>query len=1285
MKRDPVVRGSLKATSVDLESVRSVDELAQILEAEGVQSPFLETRLASLPGGPARRFPQAVEMIDELLDTAAVELVRDLFDPKVRDRIRQADRATREALLKVLLAGLRAAPASRQALAMEPPKAAPLSEPAPRERTALIAWARKAGIEEHLDDPAAVLRTRIPPKHRWLADQRTTVAEMRTFTGICRIYSSNQDLKKACEDAAAEYLQDMIAAVREGIAEEEALFRDLPIPEDPALKALRVRLLAARDPIRARRTPRPRRLLRDIRLALIPDPPTLQFEETRETPSSTNGFESSKVRVTIDLLAGDADFVRCTCSGARSPTCKHALEALTEALGAIVAKDADRIAKVLTAPAWERFLDSLGGFADRLGSENENAEKRLSWRVDAGPGHLLTLRPAVQKRLKRGGYSKGQELEPYNVHESEDLELTDVDARALRLLRYGGYHDEAAVRLALVELAGHPYVFLRSDPEIRLDVREESLALAARERENGAYELVARVGDREISPSRIQDWVQSVGSGDLHVEIDRERGLCTLVRVSRRAAEMLWLVGRSRGTIPAEARESLLATLSSVQRHVPVELPPDLLGTAAPADGRTLLRLLPAQNGLRVEARVRPAPAGRTFVPGEGPAVTPGRQGATVVSVRRDLGAEEGHARATLTRLGIREEQRINGFDYLVEGPDALELVARASGGGAGFVVEWPEAEWRVLRASPRDLKVRVEKRHDWFGVEGEIEVDGHAVALAAVLAALRREERFVEVRPGMWIALEGRLREMLQEAADVLEERRDGLEAGVGALRCMEDLAHDAGKFDVPAEWDAITERMRLAASMEARLPKELVAELRPYQIEGFRWLARIAEWGVGGVLADDMGLGKTLQAIALLARRASAGPALVIAPTSVCSNWVSEAAKFAPSLRFRLYREESSIESRAALLESLGPGDVLVVSYGLVTRDAERFAARTFATLVLDEAQALKNAATQRARAVRDLSAGFRVALSGTPMENHLGELWSVFRCVFPSLLGSHDRFRERFALPIERDRNPARREALARLVRPFLLRRTKAEVAPELPARTEIRVDVDLSPDERRLYDAERLSSLEKMDGPESGASAIDVLAAITRLRQLACHPRLHDSESPVPSSKLDRFLELIDELRAEGHRALVFSQFTKHLALVRNVLEERGIRYEYLDGATPPDGRDAAVRAFQADGGADLFLISLKAGGTGLNLTAADYVIHLDPWWNPAAEDQATDRAHRIGQTRPVTVLRLVSRDTIEEKILALHAEKRDLVAGVLAGGGAATRMSTEELLALLRER
>ncbi len=453
----------------------------------------------------------------------------------------------------------------------------------------------------------------------------------------------------------------------------------------------------------------------------------------------------------------------------------------------------------------------------------------------------------------------------------------------------------------------------------------------------------------------------------------------------------------------------------------------------------------------------------------------------------------------------------------------------------------------------------------------------------------------------------------------------------------------------------------------------------------DGYRWAIRLATAGIGGCLADDMGLGKTLQALAVLLQRAAGGPALVIAPSSVCGNWLAEAQRFAPSLKTRLYSEARDGE-REAVLATAGPHDLLIVSYMLLQLSPERFSGRTWHTVIADEAQAIKNAATRRSQAVFGLTTDFRLALTGTPVENRLADLWSIMRFANPGLLGNSKRFNQRFAAPIERYGDRAAQHILRRLIAPFVLRRTKSEVLQELPQRTELVLTVSPDGAEAAHYEALRRLATQEIAQTRDHAAPTDlrftILTQLTRLRRAACDPRLTSPLLGIAGAKVQAFAELASELTANGHKALVFSQFVDFLSLLREPLDAAGIRYQYLDGATPAADRSRRVAAFQAGDG-DIFLISLKAGGFGLNLTAADYVVITDPWWNPAAEDQAMGRAHRIGQLRPVTVYRLVSKGTVEERIIDLHHEKRALAESILAPGDASVLPSTEDLLALMR--
>ncbi len=451
------------------------------------------------------------------------------------------------------------------------------------------------------------------------------------------------------------------------------------------------------------------------------------------------------------------------------------------------------------------------------------------------------------------------------------------------------------------------------------------------------------------------------------------------------------------------------------------------------------------------------------------------------------------------------------------------------------------------------------------------------------------------------------------------------------------------------------------------AALPDDLTATLRAYQRRGVDWLSFLRDAKMGALLADDMGLGKTLQTISALR-----GRALVVAPRSVIDNWEAEIRRFRPSLRVWVYHGPGRrFDARA---------DVTLTTYAVLRLDADALSKERWDTVVIDEAQAIKNPSSQTARAAYGLRGEFRVALSGTPVENRLEELWSLFHFTNPGLLGGRGDFDERYASPVASGDPDATARLRAR-VRPFMLRRLKRDVAPELPARTEVVLRVELDDSERAVYDAVRAATRDEVvEALRGGGNALVALEALLRLRQAACHAGLVPGQRADGSSKVSCLVDALETAAAEGHRALVFSQWTSLLDRVEPHLEEAGVSFTRLDGSTRDRG--AVVEEFQSEGGPTAMLVSLKAGGTGLNLTAADHVFMLDPWWNPAVEDQAADRAHRIGQRRAVTVYRLVARDTVEERILSLQTKKRALAEAALDGADPAATLTRDDLFELL---
>ena len=612
-----------------------------------------------------------------------------------------------------------------------------------------------------------------------------------------------------------------------------------------------------------------------------------------------------------------------------------------------------------------------------------------------------------------------------------------------------------------------------------------------------------------------------------------------------------------------------------------------------------------------------------------------------------------------------------------------------------GLVVSLAERGWTVTAeglpqrlGSSTGLSVR--SGIDWFELEGGVSFGDQQLELPALLRALRSGQRRVLLDDGSQGLLPERWLEQWGWIGDVGE--RNGTIFRVPRSRGWMLDALLAARDDVQADDGFRQFSARLAAFTGVSPRREatgFTGTLRDYQRESLGWFAALRDLGLGGCLADDMGLGKTVQVLALLQERRNehpeAPPSLVVAPRSVTANWVREAARFTPSLKVADLRGPD----RAAVLERLHEYDLAVTTFGLLRRDVEPLLERRFDYVVLDEAQAIKNANSQSAKAARLLHADHRLALSGTPVENHLGELWSLFEFLNPGMLGRATSFREllRVSEGNENGDGPGERwQVLARALRPFILRRTKEQVAPDLPERSDQVVRCDLEEQQRSDYDAlaahYREALLARVDRDGIGRSGVHVLESLLRLRQAACHPGLIDkSRVGEPSAKLDFLLDSLTEVLDEGHKALVFSQFTSFLDIVQARLVSRKITHERLDGSTR--NRDERVQRFQADDACGVFLISLKAGGLGLNLTAADYVFLLDPWWNPAVERQAIDRTHRIGQTRAVMAYRLVCAGTVEERILELQGRKQALADALLGGDAFTLRdMSRDDLAWLL---
>ncbi|MFP2903468.1 DEAD/DEAH box helicase, partial [Pyxidicoccus sp. 3LFB2] len=743
----------------------------------------------------------------------------------------------------------------------------------------------------------------------------------------------------------------------------------------------------------------------------------------------------------------------------------------------------------------------------------------------------------------------------------------------------------------------------------------------------------------------------------------------TLCKLGEQTLTGPWLekLPQERAFSPAQMGDLTGKVLPDLARRMPV----DVRSQRLPPIDRTLKpRISVELNQLDSGLSVLP-----TLVYGSPPAVR--IDNGRMVFVKGAVPVRDEAAEQKLIDELRDELNMVPGRRVTVQGKEAVQLADKLrrwrgglTGDAAGVVS--PNVKLRpvlnVASGATESGVPRVDFSFD-FQVEGtEPGAPPRTVDAAAVMRAWEEGLGLVPLQGGGWAPLPTAwLKTHGQRVADLLAARGSDGRLANHAIPQLNGLC-EALDHPPPPGLERLAPLVKGFEKLpDVQLPKDVTATLRPYQLQGVSWLNFLRQAGLGGVLADDMGLGKTLQTICTL------GPGtLVVAPTSVLPNWEAEVKRFRPSLKVSVYHGPGRALDETA--------DVTLTTYALMRLDAAVLGAKTWDTLVLDEAQAIKNPDSQVARAAYSLQANFRVALSGTPIENRLEELWSLMHFTNPGLLGGRKQFEERWSRPVSDNQKGAAEKLRAR-IRPFVLRRLKRDVAPELPPRTDSVRHVTLSERERAVYDSVYAATREEVVSQlEQGGSVLKALEALLRLRQAACHPALVPGQQAKTSSKVEALLEALGTAVEEGHKALVFSQWTSMLDLIEPALKEADIGYIRLDGST--SNRGAVAASFQDPKGPPVMLISLKAGATGLNLTAADHVFLVDPWWNPSVEAQAADRAHRIGQQRPVMVYRLVSRGTVEEKILTLQDKKRALFESALGGAEGGAAITRADLMQLL---
>ncbi|HTV19879.1 MAG TPA: SNF2-related protein, partial [Polyangiaceae bacterium] len=817
---------------------------------------------------------------------------------------------------------------------------------------------------------------------------------------------------------------------------------------------------------------------------------------------------------------------------------------------------------------------------------------------------------------------------------------------------------------------------LRPHFDLEMVGNDTIVAKASFEREgNGRRFSLSSGGWFEGSPGWHIDTTEGIARPiDARVSPAALRRLLRAPTIAEPSNELLYLITNSLPRLSLELGAPLpdLSAVADV-----VDLPPQFRLRASGSLVNAEVSLRTAYGDIEVEVRADGISPPIILKP-------PTENQKRATCVRADIVAQQ-EAVQLLLDHGLKPAE--SGETFVAEGQDALRFWSE----GIGSLPEsWdlyvPEELVGVqLRSKPVQMQARVSSGVDWLNVQITWESDGVTIDRKEIEQCLREGKKFVRLSDDSYAPLDAeRVEAMVAREVELLASAGKNGKLPLSQAGRVQELLSHIPDAKVTAQTKQLFKKLSSIDEIkQIKKPRALKATLRPYQEQGLSWLKFVHDLGTGGILADDMGLGKTIETIALLLlvkQEQKTLRALIVAPTSVVGNWVREIDRFGPTLTTALWHGAGRKEQQK---DNLANVNVIITSYALLRRDIDLLTKLKLDYVILDEAQAIKNPQSATAQAAKELAPSRRLALTGTPIENRLTEIWSIFDFVSPGILPPLAKFDERYSRPIDQGDSKAAAR-LKSIIHPFILRRTKMEVAKDLPPKIESDKVIDLGPDQRAIYTQVlrevRAQVMGELDRVGMAKSQLHILAGLTKLRQAACDPRLlglprefsHDD-----SAKVQAFRELIEEAQAGGHRVLVFSQFVSMLKILKNALDEDRVRYEYLDGST--QDRTERIDRFQQDPTVSVFLISLKAGGSGLNLTAADTVIHFDPWWNPAVEDQASDRAHRIGQKKVVTVYRLVAAGTIEEKILELKEKKKELVSAVLTeDSGGAKKLSRSDL-------
>ncbi|QZT35625.1 DEAD/DEAH box helicase [Halosquirtibacter xylanolyticus] len=901
--------------------------------------------------------------------------------------------------------------------------------------------------------------------------------------------------------------------------------------------------------------------------------------------------------------------------------------------------------------------------------EEKHNQSCIMWTIDTDDYDEDMILSAYERSFNKNGLTKGHYIPTPLLHTSPPSSATPLDIQIARLYENCDFNDDHVwIASILYELKKHPHVYTDNNYKNRVEILERPFIVEIEKKEE---EYHIRANQRVKKPYSYKETI------DTQFTVTKATG--TEIRFSKILTECDDLI-----TIPFEQWPQFQESLKGLSTKLFIDGDPsDSTITIQESIAQPIIQMKPLGEQLKAEFRIKHHEA---------------QQYNSKLNDKTQEMIIEGETRSFLVRTDKQKESKlkkeiINTFkssnfqldkDELLiisnDPIDSLELLSFIKDQFNRWTILWPEGETFKL-ANPiteKDLNMQIVTTNGWFEFNANWQTNNDNVM--SLVELLKRSNnghnRYIQLDDQSYISVSESLQKKIQQIASFGEiplQEDQPIRIHPMLMELFDDWFQN-DQIEIPSQWQKRREQIQKVDKKKFTVSKDYKAELRDYQDEGYQWMCKLYELGLGACLADDMGLGKTIQILALLDKYKTNGPSVVVAPSAVTINWEKEIARFAPSLNCKLL----PLKNRAEFVKTLTKGDVLIVSYGVLQSNTTLLEENKWNVVALDEAHAIKNNQTSRSKSVMNLEARFKIAATGTPVQNHLGELWNLFQFLIPGLLGNYKSFQLKYITGEHASQN---KELLKQLFKPFLLRRTKEEVLTELPEKTEIIREIELSKEEKEYYEASRIVAQQNIENADDGKARFQILSEITKLRQACLSSTLVDQNTKLDSSKLKAFEELIYTILDGDHKVLVFSQFTGYLKMIEAKIKELGYEYCYLDGSTTKAKRAKQIKTFQ-EGTPKIFLISLKAGGLGLNLTAADYVIHMDPWWNPAIEDQATDRAHRMGQEKPVTVYRLITKGTIEEKIIALHDTKRNLADQILEGTDTSSTLDLNELKSLL---